>query len=226
MGRASAMREIVSNIKKPELVAKRREQIITAAMDLFRKQGYHATTMRQICEKSGVNRGSFYDYFGGKEDLLIYIYRHMMYRDGDLGQSFAKIDISKFKELKPFIKETVDASWTRNKDLIQLLYQESKMLDPETLRVTLRIASDYVKWFAESLRQGLKLPAVTEELEIMANAIVYLHAFISLRGWNMKNLDLGKISDFIVDMLMLKLKEMRSEAKKAERTSDVTSLPV
>jgi AcrR family transcriptional regulator len=219
------MREIITSIKKPELIAKRREQIIGAAMDLFRTQGYHATTMRQICEKSGVNRGSFYDYFGGKEDVLIYIFKKMMYRNGDLGKSFAKVDISKFKELKPFIKSTIDANWTSNKDLIQLLYQESKMLDPETLRLTLKIASDHIRWFADTLRRGMKMPAATEEVEIMANAIVYLHAFISLRGWNMKNLDTGKISDFIVDMLMLKLQEMRSEAKRMKHTTEVTSLP-
>ena len=208
------MREIMSSIKKPDLIARRRNQIVTAAMELFRKQGYHATTMRQICEKSKVNRGSFYDYFGGKEDLLIYIFKQMMYRDGDADKSFAKVDVTKFDELKPFIKETIDASWTVNRDLIQVLYQESKMLDPETLRAAMSIASDYVQGYANTLCRGMKLPAVTEELEIMANTIVYLHAFLSLRGWNMSHLDKDKISDFVIDMLMMKLKKLKKELKK------------
>ncbi|MBW2177291.1 MAG: helix-turn-helix transcriptional regulator, partial [Deltaproteobacteria bacterium] len=52
--------DISTNIKKPALVTKRREQILQAALDLFRKKGYHGTSIRQICEKSKVNRASIY----------------------------------------------------------------------------------------------------------------------------------------------------------------------
>jgi AcrR family transcriptional regulator len=208
------MREIMSNIKKPDLIVKRRAQIMAAAMDLFRKQGYHATTMRQICEKSGVNRGSFYDYFGGKEDLLIYIFKEMMYRSGDFDKAFAKTNIAGLKDLELFIRYNLDISWKTNRDLIQLLYGETKSLDPETLRVVLRIESEYTQWFADNLRRGLELPAVTEEIKMMANIIIFIHAFIPLRAWNLNQLDDEKMSVFIVDMLMLKLKKIKKDLKK------------
>ena len=45
---AKTVREIKTNIKKPELVTKRRNQIMKAATELFRKKGYHATTIMMV----------------------------------------------------------------------------------------------------------------------------------------------------------------------------------
>jgi AcrR family transcriptional regulator len=211
------MREIMTSIKKPELIAKRREQIMEAAMDLFRAQGYHATTMRQICEKSDVNRASIYDYFGGKEDILVFIFKRMMYRSGDFDKGFPEVNISRFKDLEPYIRGVIHLSWSMHKDLILLLYRETNSLDPDTLQAVLRIESDYTRYVADILRRGLKLPTMTQDLEMMANTIIYLHAFIPLRGWNMGHLDQADLIDFILDMLMMKLKRIKIDIKKKAR---------
>ena len=47
-----------------------RSKIVTAAWDLFYRQGYEHTTVEDIIEASGTSRGSFYHYFGGKDALL------------------------------------------------------------------------------------------------------------------------------------------------------------
>lgn len=43
--------------------------ILMAAIDLFRKNGYQATSVRQIAEKAGVSLGMVNHYFGSKEYL-------------------------------------------------------------------------------------------------------------------------------------------------------------
>lgn len=45
-------------------------KIVTAAWDLFYRQGYENTTVEEIIEESQTSRGSFYHYFDGKDDLL------------------------------------------------------------------------------------------------------------------------------------------------------------
>lgn len=51
-------------------MTKSREQIIEATCELLELQGYHATGLNEIIQKSGSPRGSFYYYFpGGKEEL-------------------------------------------------------------------------------------------------------------------------------------------------------------
>ena len=41
-----------------------------AALELFMKQGYHATSMRQIAEHAGLALGGIYNHFAGKDDIF------------------------------------------------------------------------------------------------------------------------------------------------------------
>ena len=38
--------------------------------DLFIEKGFAATTIRDICSKSGINQASIYDYVLNKQDIL------------------------------------------------------------------------------------------------------------------------------------------------------------
>ena len=50
-----------------------REKIIAAAYRLFLKQGYHATTMRQVVHEAGLTMGGIYAHFENKEAIWIAI---------------------------------------------------------------------------------------------------------------------------------------------------------
>ncbi len=47
-----------------------RETLVSSARELFRSQGYHATSIHQILTKAKVHSGSLYHFFKGKEHLL------------------------------------------------------------------------------------------------------------------------------------------------------------
>ena len=47
-----------------------REQIVTAAYELFTEQGYHGSSMRQIAERAGIAVGGIYNHFDGKEAIF------------------------------------------------------------------------------------------------------------------------------------------------------------
>lgn len=51
-----------------------RDQILTAALTLFRKKGFDATTMRDIAGAAGVALGAAYYYFPSKEALVLAYY--------------------------------------------------------------------------------------------------------------------------------------------------------
>lgn len=48
-----------------------RTKLVESARRLFWAQGYEATSVAEILEEAGVNSGSLYHFFEGKEDLLI-----------------------------------------------------------------------------------------------------------------------------------------------------------
>ncbi|QNK47042.1 TetR/AcrR family transcriptional regulator [Brevibacterium sp. PAMC23299] len=47
-----------------------KEKILAAAMELFIKQGYYATSISDIAKQAGISKGLLYNYYKGKEELL------------------------------------------------------------------------------------------------------------------------------------------------------------
>lgn len=48
-----------------------RDAVIDAALELFRLQGYHDTSMADVANATGLLKGSIYHYFDGKEALAL-----------------------------------------------------------------------------------------------------------------------------------------------------------
>ena len=57
-----------------------RERIVRAAMELFGEKGYQSTSVADILARAGVNAGSVYHFFPGKQDVLLAVLA--TYRDG------------------------------------------------------------------------------------------------------------------------------------------------
>jgi AcrR family transcriptional regulator len=50
----------------------RRKEILRAAMDLFSKKGFDLTTVEDITRQAHIAKGTFYNFFPKKEDVLLY----------------------------------------------------------------------------------------------------------------------------------------------------------
>jgi TetR/AcrR family transcriptional regulator, transcriptional repressor for nem operon len=48
-----------------------RQRLVQAAMALFREKGYDSTSVADVLRQAGVNSGSLYHFFPGKQDLLL-----------------------------------------------------------------------------------------------------------------------------------------------------------
>lgn len=58
-------RPAASNVTRP-----REAELLRTATRLFRERGFHATSMQDLAEALGMNRGSLYHYIESKDDLL------------------------------------------------------------------------------------------------------------------------------------------------------------
>ncbi|NPA26054.1 MAG: TetR/AcrR family transcriptional regulator [Chloroflexi bacterium] len=54
----------------------RRTAILNTAYELFSRQGYHGTSIRQIARRNQVALSTIYYYFGSKENLFASVYEH------------------------------------------------------------------------------------------------------------------------------------------------------
>jgi AcrR family transcriptional regulator len=64
---------VTSVVEDPELVGRRRKQIVAAATQLFADQGFYKTTIKDIAKKAGISPGLIYLYIREKDDLLLLV---------------------------------------------------------------------------------------------------------------------------------------------------------
>ncbi len=53
-----------------------KDKLVEVAFDLIWDQGYGSVSVGDICERAGVNKGSFYHFFESKTDLVIAAHEH------------------------------------------------------------------------------------------------------------------------------------------------------
>ena len=56
-------------------MATRRDELVAVAARLFAERGYHGTSMADLAEAMGVQKGSLYSLTGSKQDLLVVVTR-------------------------------------------------------------------------------------------------------------------------------------------------------
>ncbi|WP_207061951.1 TetR/AcrR family transcriptional regulator [Motiliproteus sp. SC1-56] len=56
--------------------AQTRELLLQNGLELFNRQGYHGTGLKEILAAAGVPKGSFYHYFDSKEHFAVEIIHH------------------------------------------------------------------------------------------------------------------------------------------------------
>jgi len=77
---------------RPNVTDERTSQIITAAEDVFTKKGFAEARMDDIAEETGLSKGTLYNYFKSKDDLIIAILDRIFQREF---KAFDEMDYSK-----------------------------------------------------------------------------------------------------------------------------------
>lgn len=60
-------------VQKPHIAVAKLALIVETILTLSNRQGFHATTLREISAESGVSMGGLYSYFDSKDTLLLMI---------------------------------------------------------------------------------------------------------------------------------------------------------
>lgn len=64
--------------KRERNKARNLSQLVDATLTVFATIGYRQATVRDIVQESGLSRGSFYNYFGDKEQALAAVAEHLV----------------------------------------------------------------------------------------------------------------------------------------------------
>lgn len=179
-------KDVATLVKNPELVEKRRRQIIDAAVELFIENGFHKTTTRQIASAAGFSIGSLYEYVKSKEDIL-YLVCDAIHQEMIHSVTEA---LSQATEAKNALAAAVREYFLvchRMSDHILLIYQETQSLPQnwrkKVLENEVMITGLFVDILARLIASG-DLPDMDEHtIELAAHNITVLGHMWTFRRW-------------------------------------------
>lgn len=90
-----------------EIRKTRRERILSVALELFAKKGYHGTSISQIAKNAKISKGLMYNYFASKERLLDEIIQQGFDSLAEL-EFVAKRGLDPEKQLEDFVDSVLD----------------------------------------------------------------------------------------------------------------------
>jgi AcrR family transcriptional regulator len=181
----------------------KRLQIATGASKLFIKKGYFQTSIREISKATGLTIGNLYDYITKKEDVLYLVFDvfHTTWVNTLEEEGVFEVE-DPVKQLRTALQKMLQLV-NENKDMVLLMYTESKSLQKYFLKIILEKESGLVECFERILKRGVEKGVFKiKDPFILANTIVYLLSLEPLRGWNLrKRYKIEEINGYIIDLV-------------------------
>ncbi len=118
------------------------DQVLSAIMTLFWKQGYEATGLSDIMQATGLQKGSLYKAYGSKRHMYVCSLEHYEKQvvDGAV-ESLTSSDVNPRDQLYGFLSAPIDAVWNQRDRRGCFLCNASAddaAMDDETQRLILR----------------------------------------------------------------------------------------
>ncbi|MFC0296189.1 TetR/AcrR family transcriptional regulator [Geobacillus jurassicus] len=153
----------------------RKEDVIETAMKLFAEKGYHATSMQEIAERSGVAKGSIYNYFKSKEELAVSIFRYhyeVLFRQlRQIGADPALTARERFcRQLTAQIR-----LFDEHKELVQMqLGEQAVKVSDEVQHLVFRIRAHTLNWYRRAIEDiyGEQVRPVSFDCAAMLNGML------------------------------------------------------
>lgn len=137
---------------------KRKNQIIDAAKAMFIERGYQSTHIGQICDELNIARGTVYQYFGNKREIVYSILEGV---EDELDDIFDNESLEEFASSNPektAIFEFISSRYTScvkavldEPIIIMLMYKEISGLDDDVIERTERFVDHVTRIISRDL---------------------------------------------------------------------------
>ncbi len=180
--------KIPRKTKSDDLVIKRREQIIRAAIKLFSEKGFAQTTLRELAHESGLSHGNIYDYVGSKNDILFLIHEFIhSVATARINQSIKSVHDPMEKLFR--IIRTEIATMYELSDAVLLMYRDSRALEKHFLKKMLSRERERIQIFENVLEECMSQNLLqTLNARALANLIKTMSETLVLKRWDMKKM--------------------------------------
>jgi AcrR family transcriptional regulator len=177
--------EVKSLVEDRELVAKRRAQLVQAAITLFTRVGYNAATVKDIADEAGVSAGLVYQYVPDKQDLLFLALQHIVQRNKE--EIPAALEGVQDPLARLYV--SIDA-YTRviaaNQQAVLLTYRETKALKREYIERMKQLELETNALIAECIEECIRAGYVADtNVELLVYRVITAAHAWALKHWRL-----------------------------------------
>lgn len=130
-------------------------EIFDAAASLFKRKGFHATSMQDIADAVGMQKGSLYYHISSKEELLFRISYEAISAITEHLEEIATAPLTPADKLRAAIENHVKTLCAKL-DLMSVFLKESTTLTAEQQAQILAKRRRYEELFRDILREGIE----------------------------------------------------------------------
>ncbi|WP_305093016.1 TetR/AcrR family transcriptional regulator [Prescottella sp. R16] len=171
-----------STVRREERKQRTRERLLDAARKLFSEHGYDTTTIDDIAVAAHVSRGTFFNYFDGKDAVLAALHQvHMTKLPGIVDDLLAR-PITTAERITSLFDDVVEAAVTLEK----YFRATTRELDRDLATPTLSAARTerFIVQFQRILEAGIPRGEVRQDYPLRFLAQMVTAVYVStIRFW-------------------------------------------
>jgi AcrR family transcriptional regulator len=158
---------------------KKRQDIAKSCKELLIKEGFSHLTVSKIAQTAGISKGSFYDYFENKEDLVFEVVSQLL---ESYNQKLQK-EIAKKKSAKEKIKALTAFFYEKEYEDLRVIYAQfaaiSLLEKNDAIALFQQKNHDfYRKWVEEIFYEGIEKKEIKKEALSLIDGM-----FAALKGF-------------------------------------------
>ena len=160
---------------------KRKKEIVLATLEVFSEKGYEATSMSQIAKLAGIGKGTIYEYFESKEELILNAVKAWTEGvEAEVGKQIEGID-DPVKRLRKYAHSSM-AAFVSDKRIMRLFIAmletvlKNEKAYPQLIRETMQSVCEAIAdTLVDGASRGTFRPDVSANAEkIAVNLMAYL----------------------------------------------------
>lgn len=179
-------RRIPTQVQNSKLVEERRNLISNAAIQVFRRKGYHVATTKDVALAAGVTQSNLYNYISSKDDILYLVCERLMGLYNGAVEAATARGNDPHEQLVESLRDIISLMISHREELV-LLYNDAHSLNKDDRRLILSMISRFIGQFEQLIRNYEATYGATRMLNrrLGANLLSFVPAVVALRHWDL-----------------------------------------
>jgi AcrR family transcriptional regulator len=154
-----------ANCKNPRERRNRDQEMMAAALKLFAKKSYPATSVQDLADAIGVLKGSIYHYIGSKEDLLFRIFNEAHVENEALMEEVSSLEVEPLEKLRAYLERSLKITLD-NIERTTLYFRDWRHLTGERRDILVRHRAQYDRFLRSLIEDVYRQHGITDHVDL------------------------------------------------------------